>query len=44
VSPSLEAMRGWLTALEQGLTRQAGRWFSGVLHEAVPDDFGGEVA
>src|SRR5262249_40772248 len=40
VSPSLEAMRGWLAALEQGLTREDRSVIFGVLHDAVPD-FGG---
>jgi FlaA1/EpsC-like NDP-sugar epimerase len=43
VSPSLEAMRGWLAALEQGLTREDRSVIFGVLHDAVPD-FGGEAA
>ena len=43
VSPSLEAMRGWLAALEQGLKREDRSVIFGVLHDAVPD-FGGEAA
>ena len=43
VSPPLEAMRGWLAALEQGLTREDRSVIFGVLHDAVPD-FGGEAA
>ncbi|MFL6798315.1 MAG: SDR family NAD(P)-dependent oxidoreductase [Xanthobacteraceae bacterium] len=43
VSPSLEAMRGWLVALEQGLAREDRSVIFGVLHDAVPD-FGGEAA
>jgi FlaA1/EpsC-like NDP-sugar epimerase len=43
VSPSLEAMRGWLAALEQGLVREERSVIFGVLHDAVPD-FGGEAA
>jgi FlaA1/EpsC-like NDP-sugar epimerase len=43
VSPSLEAMRGWLAALEQGLAREDRSVIFGVLHDAVPD-FGGEAA
>jgi O-antigen biosynthesis protein WbqV len=43
VSPSLEAMRGWLAALEQGLVREDRSVIFGVLHDAVPD-FGGEAA
>jgi len=42
-SPSLEAMRGWLAALEQGLAREDRSVIFGVLHDAVPD-FGGEAA
>ena len=37
VHPSLEAMRGWLAALEQGLTRNERAAVQGVLHAAVPD-------
>jgi FlaA1/EpsC-like NDP-sugar epimerase len=43
VSPSLEAMRGWLAALEQGLAREDHSVIFGVLHDAVPD-FSGEAA
>jgi FlaA1/EpsC-like NDP-sugar epimerase len=43
VSPSLEAMRGWLAALEQGLVREDRSVIFGVLHDAVPD-FSGEAA
>jgi FlaA1/EpsC-like NDP-sugar epimerase len=43
VSPSLEAMRGWLAALEQGLAREDRSVIFSVLHDAVPD-FGGEAA
>jgi FlaA1/EpsC-like NDP-sugar epimerase len=43
VSPSLEAMRGWLAALEQGLARGDRSVIFGVLHDAVPD-FSGEAA
>jgi O-antigen biosynthesis protein WbqV len=43
VSPSLDAMRGWLAALEQGLAREDRSVIFDVLHDAVPD-FGGEAA
>jgi FlaA1/EpsC-like NDP-sugar epimerase len=43
VSPSVEAMRGWLVALEQGLAREDRSVIFSVLHDAVPD-FGGEAA
>jgi O-antigen biosynthesis protein WbqV len=43
VSPSFEAVRGWLTALEQGLTREDRSVIYGVLRDAVPD-FRGEAA
>jgi O-antigen biosynthesis protein WbqV len=43
VSPSLDAMRGWLAALEQGLAREDRSVIYGVLRDAVPD-FGGEAA
>jgi FlaA1/EpsC-like NDP-sugar epimerase len=43
ISPSLESMRGWLAALEQGLAREDRFVIFGVLHDAVPD-FGGEAA
>jgi FlaA1/EpsC-like NDP-sugar epimerase len=39
----LEAMRGWLAALEQGLGREDRSVIYGVLRDAVPD-FGGEAA
>src|SRR5262245_41654286 len=43
VSPSLDAMRGWLAALEQGLAREERSVIFGVLRDAVPV-FGGEAA
>ena len=43
VSPSLEAMRGWLAALDQGLAREDRSIIYGVLRDAVPD-FRGEAA
>jgi O-antigen biosynthesis protein WbqV len=43
MSPSLDAMRGWLAALEQGLAREDRSVIFGVLRDAVPD-FGGEAA
>ncbi len=43
VSPSLDAMRGWIVALEQGLAREDRSVIYGVLRDAVPD-FGGEAA
>jgi O-antigen biosynthesis protein WbqV len=43
VSPSFEAVRGWLKALEQGLTREDRSVIYGVLRDAVPD-FRGEAA
>ena len=43
VSPSLDAMRGWLAALEQGMTREDRSVIYGVLRDAVPD-FRGEAA
>jgi FlaA1/EpsC-like NDP-sugar epimerase len=43
VSPSLEAMRGWIAALEQGLAREDRSVIFSVLHDAVPD-FSGEAA
>jgi FlaA1/EpsC-like NDP-sugar epimerase len=43
ISPSLESMRGWLVALEQGLSREDRSVIFGVLRDAVPD-FGGEAA
>jgi FlaA1/EpsC-like NDP-sugar epimerase len=43
VSPPLDAMRGWLVALEQGLAREDRSVIFGVLRDAVPD-FRGEAA
>jgi FlaA1/EpsC-like NDP-sugar epimerase len=43
VCPSLEAMRGWLAALEQGLAREERAVIDNVLRDAVPD-FRGEAA
>jgi FlaA1/EpsC-like NDP-sugar epimerase len=43
ITPPLEAMRGWLVALEQGLHRGDRSVIYGVLRDAVPD-FGGEAA
>jgi FlaA1/EpsC-like NDP-sugar epimerase len=43
VSPSLDAMRGWLAALEQGIMREDRSVIYGVLRDAVPD-FRGEAA
>ncbi len=43
VYPSVEAMRGWLAALEQGLAREDRSVIYGVLRDAVPD-FRGEAA
>jgi FlaA1/EpsC-like NDP-sugar epimerase len=43
VSPSLQAMRGWLAALEQGLARDDRSVVFAVLRNAVPD-FSGEAA
>jgi O-antigen biosynthesis protein WbqV len=43
VSPSLEAMRGWLAALEQGLLRDNRETIYRVLRDAVPD-FRGKAA
>ena len=37
VHPSLDAMRGWLAALEQGVARNEHGAIQGVLHTAVPD-------
>jgi FlaA1/EpsC-like NDP-sugar epimerase len=37
VSPSLDTMRGWLAALEQGLAREDRSVIYGVLRDAVPD-------
>ena len=43
VTPTLEAMRGWLATLEQGLAREDSSVIFGVLRDAVPD-FGGQAA
>ncbi len=43
MSPSLEAMRGWLAALEQGLAREDRSVIYSVLRDAVPD-FSGQAA
>jgi len=43
VSPSLEVMRGWLAALDQGLARGERSAIYGILRDAVPD-FGGQAA
>jgi O-antigen biosynthesis protein WbqV len=43
VSPSVDAMRGWLATLEQGLARNDRSVIYSVLRDAVPD-FGGEAA
>jgi FlaA1/EpsC-like NDP-sugar epimerase len=43
INPSLEAMRGWLAALEQGLAREDRSVIYSVLRDAVPD-FRGEAA
>ena len=43
VAPPLEAMRGWLAALEQGLRREDRSVIYSVLRDAVPD-FSGEAA
>jgi O-antigen biosynthesis protein WbqV len=43
MSPSLDAMRGWLAALEQGLVREDRSVIYSVLRDAVPD-FGGQAA
>jgi FlaA1/EpsC-like NDP-sugar epimerase len=43
LSPSLDAMRGWLVALEQGLAREDRTVIYKVLRDAVPD-FGGRAA
>ena len=43
VSPPLDAMRGWLAALDQGIAREDRSVIYGVLRDAVPD-FGGEAA
>jgi O-antigen biosynthesis protein WbqV len=42
-NPSVEAMRGWLATLEQGLGRDDRSVIYGVLRDAVPD-FRGEAA
>jgi O-antigen biosynthesis protein WbqV len=42
-NPSLDAMRGWLATLEQGIARNDRSVIYGVLRAAVPD-FGGEAA
>ena len=36
ISPSLEAMRGWLAALEQGLARGERSAIHRILRDAVP--------
>ena len=43
VAPSLDAMRGWLAALDQGLLRGERAVIYGILRDAVPD-FGGQAA
>jgi O-antigen biosynthesis protein WbqV len=43
VRPSLETMRGWLTTLERGLSRDERDAIDRVLRDAVPD-FRGEAA
>jgi hypothetical protein len=43
MSPSLEAMRGWLAALDQGLAREDRSVIYAILRDAVPD-FGVEAA
>jgi O-antigen biosynthesis protein WbqV len=43
VRPSLDAMRGWLAALDQGIVRGERSVIYGVLRDALPD-FGGEAA
>jgi O-antigen biosynthesis protein WbqV len=43
VSPPLDAMRGWLVALEQGIARGERSVIYGILRDAVPD-FRGEAA
>jgi O-antigen biosynthesis protein WbqV len=37
VQPSIEAMRGWLAMLDQGLAREEREAIYRVLREAVPD-------
>jgi O-antigen biosynthesis protein WbqV len=43
VSPPLDAMRGWLVALKQGVARGERSVIYGILRDAVPD-FRGEAA
>ena len=43
VTPSVEAMRGWIATLEQGLARNDRSVIYGALRDAVPD-FSGEAA
>jgi FlaA1/EpsC-like NDP-sugar epimerase len=43
MSPSLDAMRGWLAALDQGLAREDRSVIYDILRDAVPD-FRGEAA
>ena len=43
VQPSLDAMRGWLAMLEQGLAREEREAIYRVLRDAVPD-FRGDAA
>src|SRR5262249_24727531 len=43
ICPWLEAMRGWLAALEQGLAREDRSVIFSVLRDAVPD-FSGKAA
>jgi len=43
VTPSVEAMRGWIASLEQGLARNDRSVIYGALRDAVPD-FSGEAA
>jgi FlaA1/EpsC-like NDP-sugar epimerase len=43
ISPSIDAMRGWLAALEQGLAREDRSVIYRVLRDAVPD-FSGRAA
>jgi FlaA1/EpsC-like NDP-sugar epimerase len=43
ISPSIDAMRAWLVALEQGLGREDRSVIYSVLRDAVPD-FGGQAA
>jgi hypothetical protein len=40
VQPSIEAMRGWLALLDQGLTREEREAIYRVLRDAVPDFHG----